>query len=100
MDDPKHHNKPGINAGDLFSESTCLSLEALTKYLNGRISSEERLKIERHLVDCPLCSDAIEGFSSSGQPSRTNRRIEEINEEIQLLTQDKPGKIIIIGYKH
>lgn len=40
----------------------CLSLIELEHYVSGTISDDQILDIENHLLDCPLCSDAIEGF--------------------------------------
>lgn len=41
-----------------------LSEEAISKYLGNKLSSKEMHIVEKHLLDCTLCSEAIEGFES------------------------------------
>jgi len=45
----------------MFTYSNCLSEERIIKYKSGVLSGEELREVEKHLVDCPLCSDAVEG---------------------------------------
>ena len=55
---------------DLFDANQCLSEEELTGYIKGSLSVEERFRVENHLLDCPLCADAVEGFQlASGTTS-------------------------------
>lgn len=46
----------------LFHSSPCLSQQTIEKYLAGELSPHARQEVENHLLDCPLCSDAVEGF--------------------------------------
>ncbi|MEM8909900.1 MAG: zf-HC2 domain-containing protein [Bacteroidota bacterium] len=48
---------------DIFSSTPCLSPEEIQRYLNQTLSEQERRRVEHHLLDCPLCSDALEGFA-------------------------------------
>lgn len=48
----------------IFQATTCLSVEELELYTNGKVSDELRHKIENHLIDCPLCADATEGYAA------------------------------------
>ncbi|HED37777.1 MAG TPA: hypothetical protein ENI76_05975 [Ignavibacteria bacterium] len=45
----------------VFMNSECLTEKQIIHYKENNLSSEELRKIEKHLIDCPLCSDAIEG---------------------------------------
>ncbi|MCB0707202.1 MAG: tetratricopeptide repeat protein [Saprospiraceae bacterium] len=47
----------------IFQEHICLTEKELTAYLNGALEQQDRFRVENHLLDCPLCSDALEGFS-------------------------------------
>ena len=47
---------------NIFMPSQCLAGEEVKAYLDGSISEEGRRRVENHLLDCPLCSDAVEGF--------------------------------------
>jgi FimV-like protein len=40
----------------------CPDQSLLLDYIEGRTHSEMKRRIELHLVDCPLCSDAVEGL--------------------------------------
>ena len=48
----------------VFTNSKCLTAEQIIQYKENNLSAEELRKIEKHLIDCPLCSDAIEGAES------------------------------------
>ncbi|MCF6270063.1 MAG: hypothetical protein L3J41_10140 [Melioribacteraceae bacterium] len=45
----------------IFENSACLSDNEIINYRLGKTSDDELHKIESHLIDCPLCSDAVEG---------------------------------------
>ncbi|MFZ2898862.1 MAG: tetratricopeptide repeat protein [Saprospiraceae bacterium] len=47
----------------IFQEHRCLSEGDIQDYLGNRLSGEERHRVENHLLDCPLCSDALEGLA-------------------------------------
>lgn len=50
----------------IFRPAACISHEELRQYLNGRMSRDGLRRVENHLLDCPLCSDAVEGCEESG----------------------------------
>ena len=45
----------------IFDVRPCLSREEITEYLTGSLTETKRFEIENHLLDCPLCSDAVDG---------------------------------------
>jgi len=47
----------------IFQEQECLSESTIKGYLGNRLSRDERHQVENHMLDCPLCSDAVEGFA-------------------------------------
>lgn len=51
---------------NIFKPSHCLGQEEVRHYLDGRLSKEGLRRVEHHLLDCPLCSDAVDGFESAG----------------------------------
>jgi len=69
----------------IFEESPCPSLEVLDRYLQQSLKPSEQLKVEQHLVDCPLCADALEGLSMVEDKRMAKMRIKRIGE----LTQRK-----------
>lgn len=50
----------------LFNTTTCPTKEQLEGYLHGNDSQEARFRIENHLLDCELCSTAVEGYTAMG----------------------------------
>lgn len=48
---------------NLFNETECLSEQTLLAYIDNKLSPEQLYHVEKHLVDCELCADAIEGLS-------------------------------------
>jgi tetratricopeptide (TPR) repeat protein len=49
----------------IFNERSCLSRKELSGYVQKQLSPSETHQVESHLIDCPLCSDAVEGLSSA-----------------------------------
>ncbi|MBL0339671.1 MAG: hypothetical protein IPP71_01405 [Bacteroidetes bacterium] len=68
---------------DLFSETGCVKYPQLLAYRNGKLKQSDKHEVERHLIDCELCSDALEGFVlvTTGDP------MEEVNTNIRELVK-------------
>lgn len=47
---------------NLFNETDCLSEETLFGYIDNKLSDSDRYLVEKHLIDCELCTDALEGL--------------------------------------
>ena len=47
---------------NIFVPSGCISVEQLFNYQNKKLSKKEMHEVEKHLLDCQLCSDALEGL--------------------------------------
>jgi hypothetical protein len=52
---------------DIFTETACPSQEQLMAYVQDQLSPEERHKVELHLADCEMCSEAVEGLMAIRQ---------------------------------
>ena len=46
---------------NIFSSSEHLSTEQILNYLRNSLTRKEMHEVEKHLADCELCSDAIDG---------------------------------------
>jgi len=44
----------------IFSRVRCFSKDQLPRYVDGRLTHMEKHLLEQHLVNCELCSDAVE----------------------------------------
>ena len=64
-------------------ENNHLTHEEIEAYLSGSLSGREENRIERHLLACELCSDAVEGLSQLDASER--------DADIKALKQQLPG---------
>lgn len=46
----------------IFSETTCISKETMLKFINKQLSQKELHDVQKHLIDCDFCSEALEGL--------------------------------------
>ena len=74
--------------------SKCLSRETIQNYLQTKITNEERFEVENHLLDCPLCADAVEGFANHYN-FEENTELEQIKETIDQQTANAPTEATI-----
>jgi hypothetical protein len=81
---------------NIFQTTQCLSREEIKHYLKEDVSANLRHKVENHLIDCPLCSEAVEGYMISDEVE--DNIFDEIYQKIDLRTTAKseiPGKRLI-----
>lgn len=48
-------------------DDACLTEQQLFDYIDGKLTAPEMHRAEKHLLDCELCSDALEGFEKVKQ---------------------------------
>lgn len=48
----------------IFQEDRCLSRREIAKYIGGKLNKAESFRVENHILDCPLCEDALEGYDT------------------------------------
>ncbi|MBL4577427.1 MAG: TonB family protein, partial [Flavobacteriales bacterium] len=77
----KQHN-------DIFPDTDCLSMKVMELYAGEKLSDAERQTVEKHLVDCAICSDALEGLTLAGFSSDVDDRIASLNERISAATEE------------
>ena len=88
MKDALNHN--------IFSETDCLSEQMLFDYIDKKLSAKDCHVVERHLLSCELCSDAMEGLETLKDRNRISTIKSEVNKRI---SSQKETKIISINYK-
>jgi TolA-binding protein len=52
----------------VLEETGCISRDQLLGYRDNTLPPAERHTVERHLVDCPLCTEALEGLALVTSP--------------------------------
>jgi hypothetical protein len=50
------------NEKNIFEPSGCLTRQAFKALLEGELSGVAKTAADRHIAECPLCADAMEGF--------------------------------------
>lgn len=65
---------------NIFDESSgCIRQDTLLEYLKGKLSGKERNLVEKHLLECEMCSDEFEGLSNLSEPERIDEIETELN---------------------
>jgi len=79
--------------GNILSSGECISEEMMLNYIEGKVSSAEQQRIEKHLLECEFCNDAFEGLSASGH-SEVRESLKELDRKIDERLVRPEGKII------
>ncbi len=66
----------------IFETTPCLSENELLAYVQGSMSVPERQRAERHLLECELCSDAVEGLRSMNNHAGARQALLETRQRL------------------
>ena len=77
MKNKKHKNY-------LFTDSGCLSLGTMQKYLENELTFEEKSQVEKHLSGCDFCKDALDGLRHVEDTEKLTETISTLNKNIQV----------------
>jgi hypothetical protein len=55
-----------------------LSQDLIGQYLFGKLPDRTRNRVERHLIECDFCSDAVDGYSIQPNLAATTRSMDEL----------------------
>lgn len=87
----------------IYNPTDCLSEKMLFDYIDNKLSQKERHIVEKHLLDCEMCSDALEGLEMVKDRNRIALIKEAINKKSLLLDSarsDKKGAVVVsFNYK-
>lgn len=80
----------------IYSSTECLSEKMMFDYIDNKLSPKERHLAEKHMLDCGLCSDALEGL----ELVKNRSKILNIKNAIDSRNiSKKEATIISINYK-
>ena len=80
---------------NIFQSTECLSREEIQHYSKGEISDDLRYKVENHLIDCPLCLEAIDGYvMMGGKGNELDDVFDELYQKIDSKASAKPESAI------
>ena len=74
---------------DILNQQDDLNNEELMKYLQGNLSEEERIALEKQLTDDSFVSDAVEGLQHFKDPVQVQEYVEQLNRQLQKQTNQK-----------
>lgn len=79
----------------LFNSTDCLSEQTMFDYIDNKLSPKEQHSVEKHMLDCDLCSDAFEGLKLL----KDRNRVKVINHLIKQRISGNTGRVTGINYK-
>ncbi|MGZ4117491.1 MAG: energy transducer TonB [Bacteroidia bacterium] len=82
----------------IYSATECLSEQTMFDYIDNKLSAKERHIVEKHMLDCELCQDAMEGLELVKDRNRISI-INKIIDERIIPSTEKEAKIVSINYK-
>ena len=75
----------------LFEDSECISEQKMFDYIDNKFSAKEQHLLEKHMLHCELCSDALDGL----QLLKNRNRIDAIKLIVKEKISIAPDKKII-----
>ncbi|HEX2900000.1 MAG TPA: tetratricopeptide repeat protein [Bacteroidia bacterium] len=89
-------NEVNYTIGKLFANTGCITQDVMLRYADGGLTDEQSRQVELHLVDCPLCDEALEGIMLCGA-AQFERMVAEVGEKVTQITTEsgeEKGKVI------
>ncbi|MEO8086821.1 MAG: hypothetical protein ABI763_08380 [Bacteroidota bacterium] len=81
----------GDNFENMFDQGDHIPDNKLLEYSQGKLSAKEAHKVEKHLLECELCSDTLEGLNLMQSPD-SSAVISELNKKIDARIESFNGK--------
>ncbi len=82
----------------IYLPGDCLSEKMLFDYIDNKLHNKERHIVEKHLLDCEMCSDALEGLELVKDRNRISIIKEAINKRV-LEATEKEAIVVSFNYK-
>lgn len=83
----------------IYNSSECIPEQTMFSYIDKKLSPKEEHEVEKHLIDCELCSDALEGLSSTTNRTRITTIKKEVDYRLSHSFQKKETKIVSFNIK-
>jgi len=74
---------------EIFKQRDCLSQDEIKQYLQEDLSKQEAHDVENHLLDCPFCRDAVEGYANTQNFEAAEQVLTEVSPELEVQPDDK-----------
>ena len=73
-----------------LDDKDCIPKDMLIRYVNDQLDARERHRVEKHAIDCAMCSDAIEGLMEMKDPSKLKGIIDGLDRRVMAKEQSGP----------
>ena len=74
----------------IFSKGECLSLDAMRLYNDGKLNKKSMHEVEKHLLECNLCSAAVDGLNTK-RVTEVNKLSEHIQRRLAVYMNTPPS---------
>jgi TonB family protein len=82
----------------VFKSTDCISEQTMFDYIDNKLAAKERHLVEKHLLDCELCADAMEGLELVKDRNKIALVNQEIDKRIIPIVKTE-AKVVSINYK-
>lgn len=79
-----------------MKNGSCLNREEMLRYLGGELGHRDQHRIENHLLECELCSDAMMGLEEMKDRSFFPGLDEQIKSGIEMMTAQEDTKVRVL----
>lgn len=76
------------NFENIINNDRCFSSDVLKKYVFGGLSSHEKHLVEKHLLECEICSDEVEGYENMSGSEEHEKLTNDLNKRIEQKVED------------
>lgn len=88
------------NLKDILSHlSTEVDQETLMKYLEGRLSDEQKHELEKRMLDSDFTNDAVEGLQQIKDKRNISGLVEQLNRDLHKKLEKKKKRIEKLKFK-
>lgn len=67
----------------LKPQGECIPEEMLIRYAKGTLAAADNRRVEEHLTECELCSDALDGIMKSGDVQHYHARVHSVKQSLR-----------------
>ena len=69
------------NKSHIFQSTTCIDYQTLLDYHHKKLNPMQQHEVERHLTDCELCTEALEGIAMLDTTDSLNETMQQVSEK-------------------
>ncbi|SFV27074.1 anti-sigma factor family protein [Thermoflavifilum thermophilum] len=73
----------------IFDSTHCLSPAQMIDYVRGKLSAEERYRVEAHLNSCSFCSEAVDGLANIQDPDGFSLALQHVHHHFKKQLREK-----------